>query len=296
MDWDDLRVVLAIARGGTLSAAGRRLRINQTTAGRRLKRLERRLGAALFVRGRPVLLATEAGESVIAHAERMESQTLSLAGELKLQEFKPQGLVRIATMPWIIAFYIIPALPDFAARYPGIEIETIGDVRERSLSKREAELALRFETEPRGRERAVNLASISYALYAPRTAEPDQLPWIAFGEDVAYSLPAQWIEQARGPESRIVLRAHDVGMIHAAIRAGVGKGLIPEVLGEHDPALLRLSGDAPEFVRNLRALVHEDMQQMTRTVTVIDWLKEVTNQYNTKDDFGIGSTRAPAGG
>ena len=215
---------------------------------------------------------------MIAHAERMESEALSVTGKLNNRDFRPRGLVRIATMPWIINSIIIPALPEFSDRYPDIEIETIGDVRERSLSKREAELALRFEMEPSGRERAVSIAAVPYAFYAPAGFEVEALPWIAFGEDVAYSLPARWIEQARSASGRVTLRTHDAGFIHGAIRAGVGKGLIPEMLAKGDPKLVRLSGPKPEVRRDLRALVHEDMRQMARMVTVIEWLKKAVEQ------------------
>ena len=68
-----------------------------------------------------------------------------------------------------------------------------------------------------------------------------------------------------------------MGFIHTAIQASVGKGLIPEVLGEDDPALIRLSGPEPEITRRLRVIVHEDMRQLTRTVTVIEWLRELIN-------------------
>ena len=278
MNWDDLHIVLAIARGGSLSGAGRDLKVNHTTVGRRLTALERRSGVTLFIRARPAFIPTEAGEVAIAHAERMESEALGFAGKLDKQEFRPRGLVRIATMPWIITSVIIPAMVEFAARYPEIEIETIGDVRERSLSKREAELALRFEIEPRSRERAANIADVAYALYGPAGADMDAVPWIAFGEDVAYSLPAQWIERARSASGRVALRAHDAGFIHAAICAGVGKGLIPEALGEDDPALVRLSGPEPEIIRRLRVMVHEDMHQLSRTVAVIEWLREAVKR------------------
>ncbi len=278
MHWDDLKFVLAIARGGSLSGAGRALKVDQTTVGRRLTALERRIGTALFIRARPAFISTEAGETVIAHAERMETEALSLTGKLNKQDFRPQGLVRIATMPWIITYLIIPELPAFAAHYPGIEIETIGDVRERNLSKREAEIALRFELQPRGREYAATIAEIPYALYGPTGVDSGALPWIAFGEDVAMSVPAQWIEQARTTPSRVPLRTHDAGFMYAAVRAGVGKGLVPEMLGDNEPALVRLSGPDPEIVRNLRVMVHEDLRQIIRTVTVIEWLREIINK------------------
>ncbi len=282
MDWDDLKFVLVIARSGSLSGAGRELKLNQTTVSRHLTALEQRLGVRLFIRSHRSFIPTDAGETVITRAERMETEALSVVERLNYRDFRPQGFVRIATMPWIITSLIIPALPEFSARYPGIEIETIAEVRERSLSKREAELALRFEMEPRGRERAITIATITYALYAPAGPDVDELPWIAFGEDVANSVPAKWIEQACSASDRVSLRTHDVGFIHVAIRAGAGKGLIPELLGDEDPNLVRLSGPDPEMVRHLRVMVHEDMRQMTRTVTVIEWLEDVIDRRVSK--------------
>mgnify|MGYP001821999038 CR=1 FL=1 len=273
MKWDDLNYVLAIARGGSLSAAGRQLKVNPSTVARRLEALEERIGLPLFVRSREGFVSTEAGETVIAHAGRIENETLNLAEKLDLQDFSPQGPVRIATMPLIINTYLVPAVTDFRQLYPDIELELIGGVRDRNLSKREAEMALRFEIKPRNRERAFTLGSISYALYAPKNSDPSNLPWIAFGEDVAYSLPAQWTESARGKAGKVALRAHDTGFVHQAIRTGVGKGLIPEILGENDPGLVRLSGKEPEFERLLRVLVHEDTYKITRTRTVIEWLR-----------------------
>lgn len=273
MKWDDLNYVLAIARGGSLSAAGRQLKVNPSTVARRLETLEGQIDLPLFIRDRVGLVATEAGETVIAHARRIENETLNLAEKLDLQDFNPQGPVRIATMPWIINTFLVPAVTDFRQRYPDIELELIGGVRDRNLSKREAEMALRFEIEPRSRERAFTLGSISYALYGPKNSDAANLPWIAFGEDVAHSLPAQWIESARGKGGKVALRAHDTGFVHQAIRAGVGRGLIPEILGEKDRDLVRLSGRDSEFERDLRILVHQDTQRFARTRTVIDWLR-----------------------
>ncbi len=275
MDWDQFRFVLAIARGGSLSAAGRSLGVDQSTASRRLAMLERRLGTELFIRARPSFIPTQSGEMVITHAERMETEALGVVEKLNEKDFRPQGLVRIATMPWIVTSLIIPAMPEYSARYPGIEIETIGDVRERSLSSREAEIALRFEMQAHHREIAITVAAVPYALYGPSDSDADELPWIGFGEDVANSDPAQWVERARSSLGRVAMRAHDAGFVHAAIRAGLGKGLIPQFLAQNDHSdIVRLSGPDPEIVRNLRILVHEDMRRIARTVTVIEWLRE----------------------
>lgn len=274
MDWDDFRHVLAIARAGSLSGAGRRLRVDPTTVGRRLSALEARLGVPLFLRSRTGFRLTEAGEEAVAAAEVMEAEMLALAEAVGAAAEAPSGRVRIATVPWIFYDLITPALPAFARRYPLIEVHGIAGLRERSLSNREAELALRFEMRPRGRERAIPIATIAYALYAPKGADPAVLPWIGWGEESDIYAPGTWLdEKLRDNSQRVCFRANDAGIIHRAIAAGAGKGLVPEVLGEGDPALDRLSGPEPELIRTLRVLVHPDVARFARVSAVIDWLR-----------------------
>jgi DNA-binding transcriptional LysR family regulator len=276
MDWDDLRFVLAIGRAGTLSAAARVLNVNHTTVGRRLAALEQEFGAALFTRTRLALVPTEAGEAVIAHAERMETEALLLSDRVEGFAASPHGAVRILAMPWMIQSVLIPGLPDFLARYPAIQIEAVADVLGRSLSMREADLALRFQMPLQRGEVEIDIAHVRYALYAPagskgRTAT---LPWIDFGIDFAHLAPALWMEQAMPANQRVALKTNDAGLVLAAIATGVGKGLVPVVLGDPDPALVRLSTPDQELVRTLRVLVHQDIRPMARIGAVIDWLRD----------------------
>jgi DNA-binding transcriptional LysR family regulator len=205
----------------------------------------------------------------------MEAQALALSGSLRDTTTGPRGQVRIATMYWVTTAVLIPHLPAFIDRFPEIEIELIATTRERSLSRREAEMALRFEMPPRDREVSLDLASFGYAAYAPKGINPAILPWICFGEDVVRTAPGRWVGQQMSANSRPPLRVNDVGMIHDAVRAGIGKGLLPEVLGDSDPDLVRVSGDRPEMARMLRALIHFDVRHDTAVTTVLDWLRQV---------------------
>lgn len=275
MDWDDLRVVLAIARAGSLSGAARQLGVNQTTAGRRLTALERRLGAVLFSRSRTGFHLTEAGEAALSHMEIMETAAMMLSETVGAKTTGPSGLVRIASMPWIFNYILIPALPAFSMRYPGIELHGIAAVRERSLSNREAELALRFEMPPRGRERSYEIATVPYAVYGPRKAKNKMLPWIGSAIDSGQYEPEKWLNaMAERRSEPVCFRSNDAGLVHQAICAGAGKGLLPEVLAENNPALVRLSGPKSEIVRRLRVLVHPDVERFARVRVTIGWLRE----------------------
>lgn len=281
MKWDDLRFVLAIAREGSLSRAARQLGVNQTTAGRRLTALEEKLSTPLFLRSKTGFTLTEVGEAAIAQVELMETAALELANNIGTVLQQPAGLVRIATMPWIFYYLLAPALPVLANRYPGIELHAIADLRERSLSRREAEISLRFEMERHGREREFEIAEIPYAIYGPNSVSADDLPWIGSAVDSGEYEPERWLDSlTHNDAATIPFRSNDAGIVFRAVCNGVGKALLPEVLAEDDPRLVRLSGPEPEIVRHLRLLVHSDVERFSRITAVIDWLREALAREN----------------
>ncbi len=276
MNWDDLRIVLAIARSGSLSSAAITLGVDQTTVGRHLTAAEKCLGAPLFIRNRSGFRLTEAGDAALAQIEIMESAAMRLTENVGAEMQTPIGVVRIATMPWIFNYLIVPLLPDFARRFPNISIHAISGLRERSLSDREAELALRFEMQPHGQERSFEITEVPYAVYAPKDADVETLPWVGLTADIASSEPGQWLKASRKESSpQDGFQANDSGLLYKAVCAGVGKGLLPEVLGEDEPSLVRLSGKNPEITRRLRLLVHPDVERFARIEAVIGWLKEI---------------------
>lgn len=276
MNWDDFRFVLAIGRAGSLSGAAQQLGVDQTTVGRRLTALENRLDAPLFLRSKTGFILTEAGEAAIVQAEVIETAAMEAANRVGAVLQRPSGLVRIATMPWVFEYLLVPFLPTLASRYPGIELHAIADLRERSLSNREAELSLRFEMPARGQEQEFEIARINYAIYAPRAADPDALPWIGSADDSGKYEPQRWLD-AKHPAKpgAIPFRSNDAGIIYRAVGTGLGKALLPEILGENDDALVRLSGTEPELVRRLRVLVHPDVARFSRITAVIHWLREI---------------------
>jgi DNA-binding transcriptional LysR family regulator len=275
VNWDDLRFVLAIARAGSLSGAARQLGVNQTTAGRRLTALEEQLNAPLFLRSRTGFTLTEAGEAAISQIELVETAALELANNIGNVLQRPAGLVRIASMPWIFDYLLAPALPVLASRYPGIELHAIADLRERSLSNREAEMSLRFEMQRHGQEREFEIAAIPYAVYGPKSMDADDLPWIGSAVDSGEYEPEKWLDSVKRDNSATVpFRSNDAGIIYRAVCHGVGKALLPDVLAQDDPTLVRLSGPEPEIVRHLRLLVHPDVERFSRITAVIGWLRE----------------------
>jgi DNA-binding transcriptional LysR family regulator len=289
MNWDDLKVLLAVSRAGSLSAAAQLLGIDQATASRRLAALEADLGAILFVRARSGLTPTDAGEAAIQRAMEIEARTLRLPEEVANAAEGAAGLVRIIGNPWTLVRFAEHGLPALMAAHPKLDIRTISTFQQRSIARGETAIALWFELPPADSAFAIKLGDVPYAIYAPAGADPDTLGWVSFWDDDApRRAPIRWIEKARRPEEALRVTATDSSVLLGAIRAGLGKGLLPMCLAEGEPALARIS-PAPELVRGLHLHAHPDTVQTARIQAVIGALRETFPRV-----FGAAAARAAA--
>jgi DNA-binding transcriptional LysR family regulator len=122
LNWDDLRLVLAIARAGTLSGAARTLEVTHSTVFRRLGAVEQEMGVRLFDRFRDGYAATTAGESAAEVAARIADEVLALERRLSGQDLRPSGTVRITTTDTIGAL-LMPHLNALRIAHPQIRLE-----------------------------------------------------------------------------------------------------------------------------------------------------------------------------
>lgn len=275
LNWDDLKVLLAIGRAGSLTGAATHLGVDQSTAGRRLAALEADLGTILFVRAKTGFTPTAAGRAAIDRALEIEDRTRRLAEEIAQPAGEPAGLLRIIGNPWPLTRLAECVLPVLLARHPLLEIRTIGGALPRSLAIGEPAIALWFEIPPKDTEFAVKLGEVPYGIYAPAGADPARLPWVSFWDDDApRRAPSRWIEKARGPGESLRLTATDSGVLRAGIRAGLGKGLLPMCLAEGDPRLVRIGDAAPELTRTLHLHAHPDTIQTARVQASIACIRE----------------------
>ncbi len=275
LNWDDLKVLLAISRAGSITGAAQLTGMDQSTAGRRLAALEADLGAILFVRSKTGLAPTEAGHAAIVRALEIESRMLRMHEEVANSDQGPKGLVRLYGNAWFMTRLVETALPPLLARHPGLEIRTIGGPFARSLSRGDPALGLWFEVAPHQAEFAIKLGDVPYAIYAPRGADPDALGWVSFWDDEApRRAPIRWIEKRRTTGEGMGLTATDSSVLLAGIRAGIGKGLLPMCLAEGDPAIERVNQGPPDLIRTLHLHAHPDTIQSARIQAVMAWLRE----------------------
>jgi len=283
IDWNDLRHVLALARGGSFAAAGRVLGTDATTVGRRLRILENRLGAALFSRDAGGTLSpTPTGEIAVAKAEAVEAEVMALSGALDAADPMALGRVRLTAAPSFISRLLIPSLPSLLAQHSGLQLELIGDSRNFNLTRREADMALRLARPvdmTNSRVVAKRIATLDYAVYVAKGQESriEDLPWIVYEEAMAHLPHARWIAaQAEKSGRSSPLAVNDAEALRQAAAAGLGRALLPKILAEDAGGLCRVdSGDTNPPTREMWLLIHAELRQLVRIRTVSDWLDEV---------------------
>lgn len=272
-NWNDLKLVLAIHRAGTLSGGAASLGVNHSTAFRRLNDLEGRIGARLFERLPGGIYApTPEGERFSATAERIEAETAALDRDVTGRDTRLTGSLRVTSSETLAYAVLTAELARFRELHPGIVVELVIDNRVLSLSRREADIALRV-TRPKepdlfGRK----LAEIAWTLYAsPALMErdgpvrdPGSRDVISWGAEVTGIAAADWIGE-HVPASRVVYRASSLVNQLTAARLGIGVVLLPCYLGDNDPQLVRAwQKPIAELSRELWIVTHADLRKTAR--------------------------------
>ena len=271
-----MRFVLAIVREGTLSAAGRSLGVDQTTVTRRLAALEEGLNARLFDRRDGRLIPTPAGEEVITRAERAEVELAALERDVAGRDTKPGGLVRLTSVPTLSNRLLAPRVGGLFQTYPDIELDLIAEPATLSVTRREADIALRLARPTEDGMIARRLGAILYAPYARaglvdevEGAKGVDLPWITYEKSFAAIPQAKWIAR-EGKVPLSPLRVNDGEPILQAVLAGLGQTLLPVFIGEEQPALARLSD--PVTSREVWLVVHPHVRRSARIDAVVGWI------------------------
>ena len=227
--WDDMRLVLALFRRGSLKAAARDLGVNVSTVSRRLDALENATSQHLFDRTPEGTQPTAAAELMLPFAERMEREAMGFSRALDGLEAEADGVVRITAPPGVVDHFLAPAIADLVARYPRVRIDVLSSIGYADLTRREADIALRIVRPASGDLVATRLSTASYALVASpalakrigRLRDLDDATWVTYGEELGHLPEVSWVTGQVAPE-RIVLRANSMTAQIEAIRTGLG--------------------------------------------------------------------------
>jgi DNA-binding transcriptional LysR family regulator len=256
--------------------------VNQSTVGRRLEALEERLGVRLFLRAREGYSASPAGERLLPRAERMEEEAHAIARELVGQQGQLTGRVRVTSTDAFGPRVVAPILIDFRARHPGIDIEFDADNRLLSLTRREADVAVRFSRPPDRHlvsRKAVDFASAPYcsASYAARRGRP-RAPYARhdFVSDLEERFAAaKWIaEHAARGGGRVTFKSSSTFALLQATQAGLGIAMLSCYIADPEPDLVRVGPPEPAMGTALWLVVHRDLHRAPHIRACVDFLAQ----------------------
>jgi DNA-binding transcriptional LysR family regulator len=278
--WDDLRIVLAIARSSNLFAAAGALGVNHSTVFRRLNALERELGSKLFERLTSGYRPTESGARLIDTAERMEAQALTLDRELTGRDTRLAGKLRVTCSETLAFRGITEDIAHFRKANPGIAIELAVDNRTYDLSRREADVAFRAMRPKEGDLFGRKLIDVRWGIYAsadylaqrkpPRRlkdlAHHDLIGWA----ELSHPTKAASFIAGHVPPAQIGFRSSSLVNQMLAAKHGMGLAVLPCYLGDPENGLKAVIGPLKELVTELWIVTHASLKDTARVRAFMD--------------------------
>jgi len=286
MNWDDMRVFLALARSGTLARAALAVGQDATTVARRIQRLEAALATTLFEHGPAGQSLTESGHRLLAHAEAME------AGARAVQQRSEEGAalggtIRVSVSEGFGTGFIASRLADFAARYPGVAVDLIASTGFLNPSRREADIAIMLARPRGGPLIAAKLTDYRLGVYASRAYLDASGPVESIDELTCRRLVGYVPDLIYAPELRYLaevderleaqIRSSSITAQARLIASGAGCGILPCFLGDVTPGLTRLLSEQVSIDRSFWLVVHRDMRRVARIEAFIAWLRDEVN-------------------
>ncbi len=272
MDWDDLRVFLAVARAESLSAAGRRLKIDPATVGRRILRLEEAIEARLFAKGPQGYALTEEGARLLGHAEQMEA---AMDGAVEALS-GPEGLtgqIRIGA-PDGCANYLLPqVLAKICDENPGLEVQIVALPRVLNLSKREADMAISVSAPTAGRLSVQKITDYHLHLaasknYLARTgpilsrADLRGRNIIGYIPDMIFDKELDYLAEL-GPE-HVTFASNSVSVQFNWVRSGAGVAIVHDFAIPSAPEVTAILKGDFGLTRSFWLIRHQDDRRSER--------------------------------
>ncbi|MGH1344264.1 MAG: LysR family transcriptional regulator [Nannocystales bacterium] len=279
LDWDDLRVFLALERKRSVRGAARETGLSHSTISRRLANLETATGSRVFTREQAGLALTEVGRSILQHAERVESEVLEMERVVFGRDAELTGPLRVTMPPIIAQSVVMPVLAQLRTEYPDVRLTVVTTDSFVNLNRREADIAIRFQSEPEPHLVGRRLPEFWSCTYA----SPDYLAentvvgpsatagWLGWGEGEARP---GWVLRSEFPDCSVVADFGDPLSQAEAAAAGLGMAMLPCILGDAHAGLVRVPGATACEPRTGWVLTHADLRNNPRVRAAMTLLAE----------------------
>ncbi len=284
INWDNLRLFLAVVRAQSAQEAARRLGVDHSTITRRLHRLEKELGAQLFERTPSGHVLTTAGHRLLEHVERMESSMVLVGEDIGGDSHTLTGTVRLGATEGFGSLFLAPQLSHFCERHPSIEVELLIMPRFINLSQREADLAVSIEPAQGSGQVCSRLTDYRLRLYASRSYLAQQPPikhlhdvsahrFFGYVDDLVFSPALRYLSRI-APDAPMPLRSTSVVAQYHAVREGRGLAVLPCFMATQSSDLVPVLVDEIDLVRTFWIAAPGDRRELARVRALWEFVRE----------------------
>jgi DNA-binding transcriptional LysR family regulator len=283
-DWNDLRYFLAVARGGGLTHAASALGVSPATVSRRIDAFEKALGIKLFIRRQTGYLLTGDGERVHESVLPVEKAMLAFGRQTQnaTDVGRWAGHIRVACPELVATHWITPRLSEFFLKYPSLRVDLIVGLEQVNLSRRDADIAVRFvgpNKDEEGDYIGHALAPLPFAAYrsvahALDVANWRALPHISWNEPWSHLPMAKWLATTF-PRQAPIFASNSLNLQYIGACAGFGVVVLPTFVGDNDPRLVRVEPDQLVTSRPLWLVFHRDLRTSERLLAMRNFLTSI---------------------
>jgi len=277
MQWDDLKVFLAVARAGSLTGAARSLSVSQPTVSRRLAAMEHAFGVKLFERNRDGYELSASGAEIYATANQVGEDISEIERRLAGRDMRPEGQITVTCTEVMSNLYLAPHFAQFLQMHPGINLSVNSTFQNLSLSRGEADVAVRNTSHPLETLIGRRLVKVATAIYAagdlaPRLREMGEpWPWIGW-QDEAYT---KLLITTHFPDAIVKHRVDDMQTMRSMARNGIGVAALPCYMADTDPGLVRILPNAIlKGALDVWVLRHPAVRQVARLRLLTEFLAD----------------------
>lgn len=277
LDSKDMEMVLALVRATTLASAGLRLGVDGSTVFRAVQRLEKGLGKRIFERSRQGYIPTDLALEIARQAEHIESAIEAARSVVSNQNGQPSGRVSLATTDTLSHGLLMPVLSELSQCYPLLEFNLAAKNEQVSLTRRDADIAIRATKAPPEHLVGKHLGAIRVAIFAGaqwrHIKDFNEAPWIAPDDELPEHPSVLW-RKKHFPKLVPKYKVDTISSVMEAINSGLGIGILPYFLTQGRSDLHAVSDELNEAQSQLWILTHPEVRHLHRVSTVYNELMQ----------------------
>jgi DNA-binding transcriptional LysR family regulator len=277
MNWDDLRIFLALSRAGTLSAAGMLLEVKHSTISRRISAFEETLGTRLFERLREGYVLTQAGENLLEHAHIMEEQAQAVDRKVFGLDTQLKGTLNVTSPNDVLSRLVVPQLGLFKRIYPAIDLQLISTAGLVDMAARQADIALRITDKPADYLLGKKVVSLRHGIYASSdylSKHQNKHHVILWRSETQ---APEWVSD-HFPTAHINMRVDDASTMLACAQNHMGLARLACFMGDNVPGLMRLDLPLTPSTWGIWVLSHVDLRSTARVRAGREFLVDIIEQ------------------